>query len=81
MDSYVQAFQKEGGSMIMLAKGNPLKASHRCLQRIWRFLPRFHCGPPLYWRSIILKMLKFEYPELGMEAIWKIEVEDFPLTF
>jgi len=79
MDAYVDLFQAHGGSMLMVAKGNRSKAvTDAC---------KTHCG--FYLGSIggvaaeltqksIKSMECIEYPELGMEAIWKIEVKDFP---
>ena len=62
MDSYVDLFQSNGGSMVMIAKGN------RSQQVTAAILAQ----------NSIKKVECLEYPELGMEAIWKIEVEDFP---
>ncbi|MDP4924223.1 MAG: FumA C-terminus/TtdB family hydratase beta subunit, partial [Alphaproteobacteria bacterium] len=79
MDSYVPTFQAAGGSMVMLAKGNR--------SRVVRDSCKEHGG--FYLGSIggvaaklalesIKKIEVLEYPELGMEAVWKIEVENFP---
>ena len=79
MDSYVPTFQAKGGSMVMLAKGNR--------SRVVRDSCKEHGG--FYLGSIggvaaklalesIKKIEVLEYPELGMEAVWKIEVENFP---
>ena len=79
MDSYVQAFQKEGGSMIMLAKGNRSKQVTDACQEFGRFYLGSIGGPAALLAEHNIKNVEvLEYPELGMEAIWKIEVEDFP---
>ena len=79
MDPYVDLFQSHGGSMIMLAKGNRSQAvTDACKKHggsIWALsVVRLH----LWLRTNIKSIECVEYPELGMEAIWKIEVEDFP---
>ena len=79
MDSYVEAFQAAGGSLVMLAKGNR--------SRVVRDACRAHGG--FYLGSVggaaarlaqdcIRRVETLEFPELGMEAVWRIEVEDFP---
>jgi len=78
MDSFVADFQKAGGSMVIAGQGNRSRGD-RSVQAIWRLLSRLdrrrranlaeHC---------IKKVETVEYAELGMEAIWRIEVEDFP---
>ena len=79
MDSYVQAFQKEGGSMIMLAKGNRSKQVTDACQEFGGFYLGSIGGPAALLAEHNIKNVEvLEYPELGMEAIWKIEVEDFP---
>ena len=79
MDSYVDQFQAAGGSMVMLAKGNRSKQVTARLQRVRRLLPRLdrRAGRPPRPRQHP-KVEVLEYPELGMEAVWKIDVVDFP---
>jgi fumarate hydratase class I len=79
MDSYVEQFQSMGGSMVMLAKGNRSKAvTDACEQHGGFYLGSI--GGPAARLALdnIRKVDVLEYPELGMEAVWKIEVEDFP---
>ena len=78
MDSYVEQFQVAGGSMVMLAKGNRSKqVTDACRAR--RLLPRLDRRPGGAWPSTTSRKVEvLEYPELGMEAVWKIEVVDFP---
>ncbi len=79
MDSYVQAFQKEGGSMIMLAKGNRSKQVIDACKEFGGFYLGSIGGPAALLAEHNIKNVEvLEYPELGMEAIWKIEVENFP---
>jgi fumarate hydratase class I len=79
MDSYVAAFQAAGGSMIMLAKGNRSKAVKDACQKYGGFYLGSIGGPAARLaRDCIRKVEVLEYPELGMEAIWRIEVENFP---
>ena len=79
MDSYVQAFQKEGGSMIMLAKGNRSKQVTDACKEFGGFYLGSIGGPAALLAEHNIKSVEvLEYPELGVEAIWKIEVEDFP---
>ncbi|MFT5837369.1 MAG: fumarate hydratase class I [Candidatus Azotimanducaceae bacterium] len=79
MDSYVQPFQAEGGSMIMLAKGNRSQQVTDACKEFGGFYLGSIGGPAaLLAEHNIKKVEVLEYPELGMEAIWKIEVEDFP---
>jgi len=79
MDSYVDLFQSHGGSMIMLAKGNrSQQVTDACLKHGGFYLGSIG-GPAAILAQDNIKSLEcIEYPELGMEAIWKIEVEDFP---
>ena len=79
MDAYVEQFQAAGGSMIMLAKGNRSKAvTEACLQYGGFYLGSIG-GPAARLAQDCIKYVEVvEYEELGMEAIWKIEVEDFP---
>ena len=79
MDSFVDQFQAAGGSKVMLAKGNRSAQVREACAEAWWLLSRLdrrqrrqlaeHC---------IRKVEVLEYPEFGMEAIWRIEVEDFP---
>lgn len=79
MDAYVDAFQKEGGSMVMLAKGNRSKAVTDACNTYGGFYLGSIGGPAARLaKDCIRKVEVLEYEELGMEAVWKIEVEDFP---
>ena len=79
MDSYVDQFQKAGGSMVMLAKGNRSKAVTDACKNNGGFYLGSIGGPAARLaQDCILKVETLDYPELGMEAIWKIEVQDFP---
>jgi fumarate hydratase, class I len=79
MDSYVNNFQALGGSMIMLAKGNRSQAVTKSCKAHGGFYLGSIGGPAaILAQDNIKKVEVLEYPELGMEAIWKIEVEDFP---
>src|SRR3712207_2171404 len=79
MDSYVQAFQAAGGSLVMLAKGNRSKAVREACRKYGGFYLGSVGGPAARLaRDCIRKVEVLEYPELGMEAVWRIEVEDFP---
>lgn len=79
MDSYVDLFQENGGSMIMIAKGNRSKAVTDACKKHGGFYLGSIGGPAaILAKENIKKVELLEYPELGMEAIWKIEVEDFP---
>ena len=79
MDSYVAEFQAAGGSMIMLAKGNRSKAVTDSCQKHGGFYLGSIGGPAaILAKESIAKVELVEYEELGMEAIWKIEVVDFP---
>ncbi len=79
MDSYVASFQAAGGSMIMLAKGNRSQQVTDACQKYGGFYLGSIGGPAaLLAEHNIKKVELLEYPELGMEAIWKIEVKDFP---
>jgi fumarate hydratase class I len=79
MDSYVDEFQKAGGSLIMLAKGNRGKAVRDACQKYGGFYLGSIGGPAaVLAEQNITKVEVLEYPELGMEAVWKIEVKDFP---
>jgi len=79
MDSYVDQFQAAGGSMVMLAKGNRSPQVTAACQKHGGFYLGSIGGPAARLaQDCIRKVECIEYPELGMEAIWKIEVEDFP---
>ena len=79
MDSYVDLFQSHGGSLVMLAKGNRSKAVTDACQRHGGFYLGSIGGPAARLaQDCIRKVEVLEYPELGMEAVWKIEVSDFP---
>lgn len=79
MDSYVDLFQSHGGSMIMLAKGNRGQEVTDACKKHGGFYLGGIGGPAAVLAQESIKSLEcLEYPELGMEAIWKIEVEDFP---
>ena len=79
MDPYVYEFQDNGGSMIMLAKGNRSEDVTRACKDHGGFYLGSIGGPAAILAQNNIKSIEcVEYPELGMEAIWKIEVEDFP---
>jgi fumarate hydratase class I len=79
MDSYVERFQAAGGSYVMLAKGNRSKAVTDACQRHGGFYLGSIGGPAARLAQDCIKRVEvLEYPELGMEAVWRIEVEDFP---
>ncbi len=79
MDSYVEQFQAAGGSKVMLAKGNRSKVVTEACDRHGGFYLGSIGGPAARLAQDCIKSVDvLEYPELGMEAVWKIEVEDFP---
>lgn len=79
MDSYVDQFQAAGGSMVMLAKGNRSKqVTQACQAHGGFYLGSIGGAAAGLAQNCIKKVELLEYPELGMEAIWRIEVEDFP---
>ncbi len=79
MDSYVDQFQKAGGSMIMIAKGNrSQQVTDACKNNGGFYLGSIGGPAAILAQDSIKKVELLEYPELGMEAIWKIEVENFP---
>ena len=79
MDSYVDQFQAAGGSMVMIAKGNRSKqVTDACHKHGGFYLGSIGGPAAVLAQNSIKKVELLEYPELGMEAIWKIEVEDFP---
>jgi len=79
MDSFVDQFQAAGGSMVMLAKGNRAAAVREaCKKHGGFYLGSIGGAAANLAEHCIKKVEVVEYPELGMEAIWRIEVEDFP---
>jgi fumarate hydratase class I len=79
MDPYVGLFQSHGGSMIMLAKGNRSQQVTDACKQYGGFYLGSIGGPAAILAQNNIKSIEcLEYPELGMEAIWKIQVEDFP---
>src|SRR5262249_59893505 len=79
MDSYVDQFQAAGGSMVMLAKGNRSPAVTAACKAHGGFYLGSIGGPAARLaQDGITKVEVLEYPELGMEAVWQIEVRDFP---
>src|SRR5690349_8567684 len=79
MDSYVARFQAAGGSLVMLAKGNRSTAvTAACQQHGGFYLGSIGGAAARLAQECITKVEVLEYPELGMEAVWKIEVRDFP---
>jgi fumarate hydratase class I len=79
MDSYVDQFQAAGGSYVMLAKGNRSKAVTEACKKYGGFYLGSIGGPAARLaKDCIKKVEVLEFPELGMEAVWRIEVEDFP---
>ena len=79
MDSYVDYFQRLGGSMVMIAKGNRSKqVTDACAAHGGFYLGSIG-GPAARWAQDCIKKVEvLDYEELGMEAVWKIEVENFP---
>ena len=79
MDSYVAEFQRAGGSLVMLAKGNRSRAVRDACKAYGGFYLGSVGGPAARLaQDCIRKVEVLEYEELGMEAVWRIEVEDFP---
>jgi fumarate hydratase class I len=79
MDSYVERFQAAGGSLVMLAKGNrSAQVTKACAQYGGFYLGSIGGPAARLAQDCIRHVEVLEYPELGMEAVWKIEVEDFP---
>jgi fumarate hydratase, class I len=79
MDSYVEEFQAAGGSLVMLAKGNRSRqVTDACRAHGGFYLGSIGGPAARLAQDCIRKVEVLEYPELGMEAVWKIEVEDFP---
>ena len=79
MDPYVDLFQSNGGSMIMIAKGNRSQVvTDSCKKHGGFYLGSIGGPAAILAQDNIKKVELVEYPELGMEAVWKIEVENFP---
>jgi fumarate hydratase class I len=79
MDSYVNQFQAAGGSLVMLAKGNRSPAvTAACREHGGFYLGSIGGAAARLAQDCITKVEVLEYPELGMEAVWRIEVRDFP---
>ena len=79
MDSYVDEFQAAGGSLVMLAKGNrSVAVTEACRKHGGFYLGSIGGAAAKLARECITKVEVLEYPDLGMEAVWRIEVRDFP---
>ena len=79
MDAYVDQFQAAGGSLVMLAKGNRgREVTEACRKHGGFYLGSIGGPAAILAQDCIRKVEVLEYPELGMEAVWKIEVENFP---
>ena len=79
MDTYVDLFQQNGGSMVMIAKGNRTQMVTDACKKNGGFYLGSIGGPAAVLSMNSIKSIEcVEYPELGMEAVWKIEVENFP---
>jgi fumarate hydratase class I len=79
MDAYVDQFQAAGGSFVMVAKGNRSKAVTKACKEHGGFYLGSIGGPAARLAQDCIKRVDvLEYAELGMEAVWRIEVEDFP---
>jgi fumarate hydratase class I len=79
MDSYVEEFQRAGGSLVMLAKGNRSRLVTESCKRHGGFYLGSIGGPAARLaQDCIVSVEVLEYPELGMEAVWRIRVRDFP---
>jgi len=79
MDTYVDQFQAAGGSMVMLAKGNrSVQVTNACKKHGGFYLGSIGGPAARLAKDSIREVSVVEYPELGMEAIWRIQVEDFP---
>ncbi|GAB4031488.1 MAG: fumarate hydratase [Elusimicrobiota bacterium] len=79
MDSYVDALQEKGASMIMIAKGNRSPVVAQACKKYGGFYLGSPGGPAAYLAKYSIKKARvLDYPELGMEAVWEIEVENFP---
>jgi fumarate hydratase class I len=79
MDSYVEQFQSAGGSFVMLAKGNRSRqVTDSCRDHGGFYLGSIGGPAARLAQDNIISVEVLEYPELGMEAVWRIEVRDFP---
>ncbi len=79
MDSYVELFQQHGGSLVMIAKGNRgRQVAESCKKHGGFYLGSIGGPAAILAKENIRRVELLEFPELGMEAIWRIEVEDFP---
>jgi fumarate hydratase class I len=79
MDSYVESFQAARGSMVMLAKGNrSQQVTDACKKHGGFYLGSIGGPAARLAQDCITQVDVHEYPELGMEAVWKIRVKDFP---
>ncbi|MEW5950868.1 MAG: fumarate hydratase [Elusimicrobia bacterium] len=79
MDSYVDMLQSRGASMVMIAKGNRSSAVKEACKKYGGFYLGSPGGPAAFLAERNIKKVKvLDYPELGMEAVWEIEVENFP---
>jgi len=79
MDSYVDLFQANGGSMVMLAKGNrSMAVTNACRDNGGFYLGSIGGPAARLAKDNIRSVEVLDFPELGMEAVWRIEVEDFP---
>ncbi|MFM8523718.1 MAG: FumA C-terminus/TtdB family hydratase beta subunit, partial [Actinomycetota bacterium] len=79
MDSYVEQFQALGGSLVMLAKGNRSKQVTEACKRFGGFYLGSVGGPAARLAQDCIKKVEvLDYEELGMEAVWKIDIQDFP---
>jgi fumarate hydratase class I len=79
MDSYLDSFMKNGGSFVTLAKGNRSSQVTKACKSYGGFYLGSIGGPAAVLAlNCIKKVEVLEYPELGMEAVWKIQVQDFP---
>jgi fumarate hydratase class I len=79
MDAYVDQFQAAGGSLVMLAKGNRgREVTEACRKHGGFYLGSIGGPAAILAQDCIRKVEVLEYPELGMEAVWRIEVENFP---
>jgi len=79
MDPYVAEFQAKGGALVMIAKGNRSRAVRESCRTYGGFYLASIGGPAARLAQDCIKRVELlEYPELGMEAVWRIEVEDFP---
>lgn len=79
MDSYVELFQSLGGSMVMIAKGNRSRqVTESCARHGGFYLGSIGGPAAILARNNIRSVEVLDYPELGMEAVWRIRVEDFP---